>query len=181
MANDGLAIGLDVAHRCHDRVVSGFSTDDVERYNHPRGSRVAVLGWGPVGLTIGGLLAAVGAVVLLGIAIFHLYNAVVLASRGQVVQAEVVDVRYGTKADFVRVHLPVPIDRDVDLIRWVGRPRVGTSIPVRYDPSNPRRAEDDRSHGPGVDLVLAFVAGGVFLTASGLQLRWALRTARSRT
>lgn len=55
--------------------------------------------------------------------------------------APVLFVRYGSRAGEVRVHLPVPVDRDVELVAWTGHPHVGQTISVRYDSANPGMAK----------------------------------------
>jgi len=62
-----------------------------------------------------------------------------------VVSAPVLFVRYGSRADEVRVHLPEPVDRDVALVAWTGHPRVGQTISVRYDSANPGLAKQEGS------------------------------------
>jgi hypothetical protein len=65
----------------------------------------------------GALGVAVIAILLCGLGMARVYDTIVLAAEGRVVEAEVVDVQYGGRGDFVRVHLPAPPDRDVELIR----------------------------------------------------------------
>jgi hypothetical protein len=112
--------------------------------------------------TFGALGCAIGAFVGLFLGIRLLFHTVELANRGAVVQAEVVSARYGSRADFVRVRLPAPMDRADDLIAWSGAPRPGETIAVRYDPSSPAVAEQ-AGEWPWVTLSLEFGVAGIFV------------------
>lgn len=93
-------------------------------------------------IVVAGLTIAAVALVLVGAR--DIYRSAVLATRGTVVSAPVLFVRYGSRADEVKVHLPEPTDRDVELVAWTGHPHVGQTISVRYDSANPHWPALDR-------------------------------------
>jgi hypothetical protein len=72
------------------------------------------------------VINSVMAVILLASGIFATIDGALIASDGGVIRGEVVAARYGSKGDFVTVHLDLPVDRDVNLRAWSGRPAVGS-------------------------------------------------------
>lgn len=75
-------------------------------------------------------------------------------TAGEVVTARVVAVRYDTKADHVIVLLPEPASQESSLLDWTGRPAVGDVLEVKYVPSRPALAVDNRSGFPRWRLAL---------------------------
>ena len=107
---------------------------------------------------------------LLGSGIAATVDGALIAADGSVIRGEVVATRYGSKGDFVTVRLDPPMDREVDLRAWSGRPAVGSDLTVRYKRSDPSRAIDARLRMPwgamklglGAGLALAFLSWGVW-------------------
>lgn len=93
--------------------------------------------------TLSAVVAVLLALVMLFLASGFLVDSIELASRGLVVQAEVVSSRHGSKSDYVEVRLPDPANTIVDLTAWSGTPRAGDVIAVRYLPSSPEVATQD--------------------------------------
>jgi hypothetical protein len=110
-------------------------------------------------LTPRAVLAGLLALVMLVFGSAQLVGTVQLAHRGVVVNAEVVAARHGTKADFVTVYLPAPLNRSADLISWSGRPEPGDVLAVRYDPASPTTATQAGSW-PWGRLLLLFGGAG---------------------
>jgi hypothetical protein len=110
------------------------------------------------------------AVLLLGAGLAATVDGALIAADGGAIEGEVVAVRYGSRGDFVRVRLGQPVNREVDLRAWSGRPVVGSHLEVRYKRSNPNRAIDARLRMPwremafelGVGLVLALASCAVW-------------------
>src|SRR4051812_3707049 len=94
------------------------------------------------------LITGVLAPVLLLFGIATTVQGLWIATDGGVVRGEVVDARYGSKADFVWVHLDQPVDREVKLWAWSRRPPVGSVMQVRYRRSDPDLAIDARMRMP---------------------------------
>jgi hypothetical protein len=88
-------------------------------------------------------------------------DSVRLALDGRVTTAEVVAVRYGTKADYVRVLLPEPVDEEVELTAWSGKPKVGDRLSVRYVPSRPDVAVETGVGAPWWKLGVTWTGGVV--------------------
>jgi hypothetical protein len=133
-------------------------------------------------LVVAGLAIAVLVCVFVGVR--DVYRSIVLTNRGTVTPAQVLFVRYGSRADTVQVHLPPPGNRNVELVAWNGHPRVGQTISVRYDTANPGLAEGDGAGlWEGITLVFgvaAFFSLIAWWEASGYRerrdgLRWLRR------
>jgi hypothetical protein len=114
-------------------------------------------------------LTSLIAVLLLGSGITATVNGALIAADGGVIRGEVVAARHGSKGDFVTVRLDPPMDIEVDLVAWSGRPAVGSDLTVRYKRSDPSRAIDARLRMPWGDmklalagLVLALMSWGVW-------------------
>lgn len=114
-------------------------------------------------------LSAVVAVLLALVMLFFggrlLVDSIDLASRGVVVQAEVVSSRHGSKSDYVQVRLPNPANTTVDLTAWSGTPRPGDTLAVRYIPSSPQVAAQD-GQWPWLTASLLFGAAAFLLFAA---------------
>jgi hypothetical protein len=120
-------------------------TDSSDREDPPPIDRTPPFGssWRQKIIVTIGLTVAALALVLLGGR--DAYRSTVLAVRGKAVSGTVLFVRYGSRADEVKVHLSEPVNRDVELVAWIGHPRVGQTIRVRYDSGNPGLAKQDGS------------------------------------
>jgi hypothetical protein len=138
----------------------------------PRSSRAS--GVGPRRLrAITAAGCAIAALALRVVGAVQVYQSISLATRGTVVNARVLAVRYGSRADNVRVELSRPVSRHVDLIAWTGHPQVGETISVRYDPHDSSLAEQDGTWP--WDGVLAAFAGAAFLSFLAwwqVSVRW---------
>jgi hypothetical protein len=130
---------------------------------------------------VGATVAAVGAIVFLVVGTRDIYRSITLESRGAIVHAQVLAVRYGSRADEVQVRLPAPINRDVELVAWSGHPRVGDVIGVRYDRDNSGLAEQEGSW-PWQGILFAFVGALWFAFGSWwlASTNWRQRRRRSR-
>lgn len=109
------------------------------------------------------------ALLLLGWGAGATINGASIAADPRTIGGEVVAVRHGSTADFVTVRLDPPVDLEVDLADWSGRPAVGSRLTVRYQRSDPGRAIDDRLAMPWRDmkfglggLVAAWAAWGIW-------------------
>jgi len=140
----------EVAHRCHDQGVT-------ESADHEIRPSVAA-GPSAKGVVLM-VIATLFAIMLAFVGLRDVYRSVVLDSRGVVTTAQVTFVRYGSKADEVDVLLAPPLNRNVELVAWTGRPPVGQVIRVRYDPANPGLAAQEGSGlWGGIALALAAAA-----------------------
>jgi hypothetical protein len=112
--------------------------------------------------TLSAVVAVLLALVMLFLGSGLLVDSIELASRGVVVQAEVVSSRHGSKSDYVEVRLPPPASTTVDLTAWSGAPRTGDVIVVRYIPSSPEVASQD-GQWPWFTTSLLFAAAAFLL------------------
>jgi hypothetical protein len=111
--------------------------------------------------TRGAVLTGLVVLVALTFGCGLLVRTVERSHRGVVVNAEVVGAQHGSRSDFVTVHLPAPVDKNVDLSTRSGKPEPGDVIAVRYYPASPTTAWQAGTW-PWQLLLAAFGVGGWF-------------------